>query len=137
MRYSQQLQIILGYLFSVSVAVFMYFVHYPLAKWSAENNKESDWNYWIDPSAIFLLILMAAIPACSYLHVKRINYIAFGLLLILGGIFVLLTLLFVLVGSSFEGHRWIGILPGLLAFATIILAVINTVVGFYNRRMPS
>ncbi len=77
------------------------------------------------PPALFLL--------SSYFHAFKRSYIALGFILIWGGLVIILTFMSVLIGSAFEGHPWIGASPGLVAFTTILLALINTIIYLNNK----
>jgi hypothetical protein len=122
-----KVEILLGIAFSISIILYMWFVDYPLARWIAEEYQIANWSYWRRPTFIVLSVWLLAVPICAYLHAARTSYIAFGILLIVGGLIAFLTLLDVLLGHAFEGHPWIGVAPGFIAFSTIIVSIINLI----------
>lgn len=126
MKTLQISEVMAGIATFVCIFLFIYFVDYPSSKGVAELHKESFAYNW---TGAFLILILPSflIAASSYFHAFRRSYISLAVIVILGGALSFLNFLALIIGSAFEGHVVIGILPGLFAFLTIILAVYNAV----------
>ena len=112
--------------------IFIYFVDISLSKKIAEQYNDLSGYHWIQ-TCLLLIFPSLLIAISSYVHALRNNKIAFGLILLIGGILPFLYSIGFLVGTAFEGHILIGISPGLFAFVTIVFSFINNVLFSAKR----
>jgi uncharacterized membrane protein YfcA len=124
MKTVQKLEVIAGCGSLVAVLMFIYFVDITLSQKIAEARRELPVYDW--KSALLFLILPALLIAVSsYFHAYKHSTISLIVILLLGGVITFLYAVGFLIGSDFQGNIVIGILPGLMTFFTIVLAVIN------------
>ena len=136
MKTLQRLEVFFGFAYFASILASFYFIQIPLSKRIAEQNQNLNWSLWDNPGILFLIGLNLLIPICSYLHAMKKSYIAFGAILIVGGFFAFMNIFALLIGTTFEGHIWIGISPTIFASATMVLAFTNFIL-YLNARQQS
>lgn len=136
MKTVQKLELLAGFATFASTLIFIYFVDMPQSRKIADLYNDSNGYNWA--KAILSLILPSLLIAISSLiHITKNSKTALGVIIILGGIMSFLYAIGFLIGSAFEGHILIGTSPGLFAFATIILALINTILVYTKREKIS
>ncbi len=135
MKSSRNLEIFCGLLFSISLLVYSYFIDFPLANRMAGDGNVFVGNYWSYFNLLMVITWVLGVPVASYLHASKESYAALGLLVVLSGLYVLLTLLVVVLGPAFKGHHWTAATPSFFALSTMVIAGFNTISSL--RKKPS
>ena len=133
MKFPQKLEAMLGVAFFLSNLAYVYFIYIPSQEGIAKIYNELPDYHWQFMFLWFIVPSVLMIIA-TYLHASKNSYIALALIVLWGGIISCLTFLAFAIGSAFEGHPWIGISPGIFAFATLVLAIINTTIHLKARK---
>lgn len=124
MRLLQKIEIGLGVAFFVSLLASFYLIDLPLAQSVAEMRNEP-----INLRILFLFNILPGIivATCTYFHVIRRSLFAFFASFAVCGLITFLLLATTLLGNAFMGRPLIGTLPMFIGFATMIVAVTNTI----------
>jgi hypothetical protein len=126
MRTIQKVEFISGFATLIATVMYIIYIYMPFMEKMAKSNNDSDIYHW--SGAFFILILPSLlIVVSSYFHAFRQSYIAFAVIIIVGGVIATLHFLSYLLGSAFEGQVLIGVSRGFFAFTTIILAFFNLI----------
>lgn len=128
MKTIQRLEIFAGLAVLVTASLSFYFIHLP---------QMEDLKRLGNPSQEFLTgnFLLLLLPALLILfgvcaHAIKRSIIGLLIILVFGGLTVFLHAVGFLVGQTFNGHKFLGVLSGLFAMTTVFLAL-------YSHSLPS
>ena len=123
MRLLQKLEISLGIAFLLSNMISLFVITLPLERSVAEIYNEP-----LNLGVIFLLFILPPllVAICSYFHAVRKSYIALVMLLIISGAVSFYIAALALISGLYSQHLLIGTLPFFMGFATMVVAVVNT-----------
>ncbi len=123
----------MGIAFFVSKLVSLYMIYLPLERSGAESRNET-----LDLGWIFLFFVSPPmlVAISSYFHVVWRSYIALLVLILISGIISFYVAIYALITGLFSVHPLIGTLPMFIGFATMIVAVANTIY-FIREDHPS
>ena len=123
MKTIQRLEATSGIATLLSIFAYIYFIDYP--QFHRIPVDESRAYNWLG-AFIFLIAPSMLIALGAYLHAAKQRTEGFLLVLIFGSILTFLNAFATIIGTGYEGRPFIGNLPGLFAFLTVILALCNT-----------
>jgi hypothetical protein len=130
MKTVQKLEVIAGVATLITMLLFIFFEDIPSLTKTVEYSNGYPW-----VQAFFVLVFPCLLIAISsYFHALKNSYIGLAVIIILGGIITFLHVVTYLIGSVFESNVLIGRSPGFFAFATIILALYNSIRTYPNEK---
>jgi hypothetical protein len=127
MKTLQRLEIFAGISTFLLILPNVFLTYSSFSEWMADGRISAE---EILTNALLMGILPSFLLAIgAYLHIAKGSKVGLGMIVVFGGLLFITHLMGYLLGSVFNGHRLLGISPGIFAFSTILLALCNTLLG--------